>query len=309
MDSKPRPKIILGPYFVGSTQNPDETAKVSESVVGIGVVMEFATTARSYRIPLFRNIYSFDPRRLQLENLQLHSKDIPCDVEYRPFYATETVVGTFIPLDAVLAGIFREFKVERSLLAVLSELLEVVNLGYSFSCLAGCLIDPLEKDGFELSLQSSYGRSVCGVICWVPPSQRKQTPPGGILVSSVDFRPRPDGTLGKGSWKEPWKECLSSELCRLLRDRVRATPFEILTDFGKEKLLATFEWTPLARLTTKQAKGARIEFIRANPHLQKNIRSLAEALRNAHLYAESTTVHQVMKFLPGLIQESKVPTA
>ena len=307
MDSKLRPEIVLGPYFVGATQNPDEPAKVSENVIGVGVAMEFATANRSYRIPLFRKIYSFDPSRFQLENLQLHSKDIPCDVEYRPFFATETAVGTFIPLDAVLAGIFREFKVQRSLLAVLTELSDTIALGFPFSCLAGCLIDSLAKDGFELSLQNSYGRSVCGVVCWVPPSQRNQPQRGGILVSSVDFRPRPDGSLGKGSWKEPWKESVSSELCRLLRDRAPGTPLEILTELGKEKLLATFEWTPLARLTTKQAKEARIEFIRSNPHLLTNIRSLAEALRNAQLYAESTTVHQVMKFLPALIQESEVP--
>lgn len=163
-----------------------------------------------------------------------------------------------------------------------------------------------EESGFELSLKSSYGRSVSGVVLWVPPPERSNSERGGFLACCVEFRPRPDGTLGKGSWKEPWQESVSSELCRELRQRAPSSPVQVLTDTGKEKLLAMFEWTPLSRMTTKQARGARVEFIRANPGLKGNTRALAEALRNASLYAASTTVHQVMKFLPSLISESEL---
>jgi len=209
--------------------------------------------------------------------------------------------------EAVLAEIFREFEVHRTVADVLVDLANIVPLDSGFRCVAGCLVETLHKEGFELSLQSSYGRSVSGIVCWTLPSERAKSEPGGILACWIEFRPQPDGTLGRGVWKEPWQESVSSTLCRELRRRARGSPIEILTDSGKEKLLALFEWTPLARMTATQARQARLEFIRAHPELRSNTRALAEALRNANLYAESTTVHQVLKFLPSLISESLLP--
>jgi len=303
MSTHLRPEIVVGPFFV---RTPDE-GLVSEKVARVGAAMEFATVNGSMRIPLFRKICSYAPARCQLEELLLRSCDLPCDVQYWSFYAVETGVEVFIPLEAVLAGIFREFSVHRTGMAVLADLASTVQLDFQRACLARCLVEALETEGFELSLDSSYGRTVTGAACWVPPPERNNSEPGGILACFVEFRPRPDGTLGKGTWKEPRPEGISSQLCRELQQRVRGTPIEMLTAVGRQKLLAMFDWTPLARMTAKQAREARLRFIRAHPELKANARALAEALRNAELYAESTTVHQVMKFLPSLLSESELP--
>ena len=125
------------------------------------------------------------------------------------------------------------------------------------------------------------------------------------MVSWLDFRPQPDGTLGKGVWTKPLEDQIFCEFQREFLNRFRYAPVEILSENGKNKLLAEFQWTPLARMTSKQARAARIAFIREHPTLKDNLKSLAEAMRKAGLYAESTTSHQVMKFLPSLISESE----
>ena len=126
------------------------------------------------------------------------------------------------------------------------------------------------------------------------------------MVSWMDFRPTPDGTLGKGVWTKPWDTTVENELHQLFHSRFKYEPIAILTHEGKNRLLTEFQWTPLARMTNKEARIARTTFIREHPELKVDHRRLAEALRNAGLYAESTTIFQVMKFLPSLISESGV---
>jgi len=301
MDSYPQPEIVFGPFFVSTS----ESGSVSPNVAKVGAAMEFATVGGSFRIPLFRKICSYAPNQFLLSELLIHADDIPCDVQYLPFYAAVTNIGKFIPLEATLADLFRAFRVRRTMMSVLEDLTNTLCLGLNFNTISGCLVEPLEKEGFEFSIQHPYGRSVSGIICWIPPANRKSQKHDGILCSWIEFRPRPDGSLGGGTWKEPWNESVSNQLYHELRKRVRGKPCQTLTQFGAEKLLSTFEWTPLARMTVKQARQARVEFIRNHSDLKADFRALALALRDAKLYAESTTVHQVMKFLPSLITESE----
>ena len=99
------------------------------------------------------------------------------------------------------------------------------------------------------------------------------------MVAWMDFRPQPDGTLGKGIWKETWKEDISNELYIEFRNSFRDAPLDILSKAGENKLLAEFQWTPLARMTAREARAARIEFIRKHPALKDNHNGLATALQ------------------------------
>lgn len=298
----PPVEIVVGPYFVSAPM----AQRRAPQVASIDAVMEFATQQGSSKIPLFRKICSQRPDKCDLDEILIHSDDIPCDVEYRPFYAASSPEGTFVPLDAVLAAMFRDFRINRTPREVLADLCETVHPGFAWRRRGGLLTDTFERRGYGVSMIDAYGRSVKAVLCWSPPTEREKAEEGAVLVAWMDFRPQADGTLGEGVWKEPWKEHLSNVLYHEFRKNLAFKPVEVLSESGKEQLLADFEWTPLARMTAKQARAARIKFICENAALKSNPRSLAEALRNAGLYAASTSVHQVLKFIPSLIAESEI---
>lgn len=295
-------EIVLGPFFVAGI--PTEIPP--EQVASVGAAMEFATPGGACRIPLFRKRCSYAPDRCEFDDLVIHQNDLPCEVQYRLFYAAETRIGTFVPLNAVLVSMFQQFKINRTAADILNDLSATVALEFHHARKPALLCDFLQDEGFGLSWIQFYGRRVNTVICWCPPNERGKTSEGGILVSWMDFRPKPDGTLGNGVWVEPFKDSISHALHREFHSRFKHRPLEILSDQGKKALLAEFQWTPLARMTSKQAREARITFIREHKVLAGNPKELAEAMRSAGLYAESTTSHQIMKFLPSLISQSGV---
>ena len=48
----------------------------------------------------------------------------------------------------------------------------------------------------------------------------------------------------------------------------------------------------------------RIELIREAPHLWESPKELAATLHRAELYSRSTSIHQIVKFLPSLLAEA-----
>lgn len=70
-------------------------------------------------------------------------------------------------------------------------------------------------------------------------------------------------------------------------------------------LLDCFKWTRLARMTNKEARAARVEFARSHPDLLDTPRELALALRQAQLYAEATSVRDVLKHLDAIIAAAR----
>jgi hypothetical protein len=60
-------------------------------------------------------------------------------------------------------------------------------------------------------------------------------------------------------------------------------------------------------MTSRQAREARLQFIRQHPDLVGDGRKLAEAMQKAGLYSECTTPWQITKFLPSLLAELGMP--
>jgi|SRR6185437_1535199 len=298
----PPPQVLIGPYFVRTPALESPSA----SAVSIGASLEFSTPSACYSIPLYRKVCSYDPEKFNLSSIVIHPKDIPCDVEYRLFYSVESSEGTFVPLDAVLVGMVHDFTIERSAWDILGDLAETLRPAFDWRRLPGLLKDSFEQDGFGISMIDTYGRYVKVILSWSLPVERGKDEEGAVLVSWMDFRPKADGTLGYGSWKEPFKDSFSNVLYQTFRRKNHSHPVDLLSEFGKRNLLAYFEWTPLARMTPKEARVARVKFISQNPDLKSNPKQLAEKLRAAGLYASSTSLHQVLKFLPSLISESDV---
>jgi hypothetical protein len=128
-----------------------------------------------------------------------------------------------------------------------------------------------------------------------------------LVTGGVDFRPRPNRTLDRGKWIGARKHSAEELLFSRLRSLCAGTPVDVFTEETKARMLAEFDWTPLALMTHKQARNARIEFVRANAALTMDAMQLAHALKSAKLYSEDTSLSQIRRFLPSLLKAAHIP--
>ena len=80
-----------------------------------------------------------------LDEILIHPDEVPCDVEYRIFHATSSPEGTFVPLNAVLAVMFRDFAIKRTPRDVLADLCETVRPDFYWRRRGGLLSDSFER--------------------------------------------------------------------------------------------------------------------------------------------------------------------
>jgi hypothetical protein len=69
-------------------------------------------------------------------------------------------------------------------------------------------------------------------------------------------------------------------------------------------LLSHFEWTPTTRHTALEIWEMRIAMAKSAAHLWDSPRELAVLLHQEWLYSQNTGIHQIVKFLPSLVQEA-----
>jgi hypothetical protein len=126
-----------------------------------------------------------------------------------------------------------------------------------------------------------------------------------FCAGAMEFRPRPDRTLNNGKWLTP----VPGHLIALLRDIMQkacpGTPLNLLSEEGQRIVLDAFKWTPLAMMSNKQAKQARVEFAKKHPELLESPRELALAMRKAQLYSESTSMGNILDHLGSIIAAAK----
>ncbi len=267
--------------------------------------LEMATAQASFRAPLYRKVCTY-LQRGDLSEILLQAVDLPFDFLYSPTFAAQTETGLFVPLEAFLVGLYREYRVLRSVFDVFTDLGEMVGFAGGRTCQLQPLVPAAATLGFAVGRIESFGRRLLVDMYWIPPQDRGQTMRKlPISATAVDFRPRPEGTLDKGKWVEP-KDCFARTLLTAeLRKVVPGDPISLFTEAGQAELLSHFEWTALARMTHKQARAARVRFVGEHPEIAEDVRKMAEALQKAGLYSEMTTVWSIAKLLPALIAEAR----
>ena len=78
----------------------------------------------------------------------------------------------------------------------------------------------------------------------------------------------------------------------------------LLSEVGTRVALDSFKWTKVSTLTAKEAKQARIDFVREHPDLHNNHQAMAKALKTADLYSDTAEVYAIKKQVPRLIREA-----
>lgn len=294
--------ICIGPQIVACRDESDSSAGVAFT----GWALEFATSTLHINIPIYRNVHSSNIEQVDLDDLVFHERFQNLDMMIPPHLIAHTAKGRFLPMGSYACALYSQFNQARHITQLLEDIRNVISISRRF-----CLPDftrpdlvswELQKMGFELVSTFSYGRIIMAGLAWTFPQDRSNSDPSRrVDVYQLEFRPSPSGELKNKSWITKEKSRFIDLLWELARSICNGDFTHALSDAGKDAVLNSFEWTPLARMSAKEARLARIRFISDHMSLVTQPKALADALRTNGLYSENTTLHQIAKFLPALI--------
>lgn len=298
-------EVVIGPYIVRERS----ACSSYEHVEATGYAIEFSTPDRVHRLPIFRcGKYSFEMGNFSA--YAVRNSDIPFEVTCFNFQVKELEGGPYITLSAFLAEMYQLHDGLTPIKRMFVDLAEA--LPFKDACRreinseAYPLINEVETAGYAISSVMPYGRRIFVDFCWRVPTAVAQENPRLIGLGSAAFRPRPDKRLDTGKWMPFRKHFVESLLWSELRGFGEGKPLVVLAEVTQVRILSEFDWTPLALMTSKQAREARIQFVRANRQLISDTKLLARALKQAHLYSDDTSVSQIRKFLPSLLMAAQV---
>lgn len=294
-------EIVIGPFL----SRRIETKLTYPDVEDTGYDLEFATAVEAYRLPIFR----CDARSggtLSFEDFTVREDDMPFGVECFNFQVKELHGGPYIMLTAFLAALYRRYKTLSPIKRFFVDFAEQLPFGDSQCRLEDASAYPLRaeiaKQGYVISSVVPYGRRIFVDFAWRLSPKTCPNINSFLFAGIANFRPQPDQTLDRGKWIPPRKHFVQNLLFSELRTLSETMPANLLSEEAELKMLAEFEWTPLALMTQKQARNSRIEFVKANAELAKNPKELAKALQAAKLYSQDTSLSQIRKFLPSLLK-------
>jgi hypothetical protein len=295
--------IAFGPFL---TRGPGRSL-ARPNIESTGCLLEFSSASQGARIPIYRRR---DEGARDFSDYLFHERDAPFPMRYSPYNAVQTELGLFVGLESLIVALYQERQVARPLERFLSEFRDCLPLEK-----AAIFSDAKPKAGFKPGLTElgfylldmfSYGRRLTASVGWYCPQDRANLEHAPFFsAGALEFRPRPDGTLDAGKWLEPAPGHLISLLRDLMRKASPGAPLGLLSEEGKRMILDAFKWTPLARMTNKDARQARVEFAKKHPELLENPKQLAQAMRQAQLYAETTSLRNILGHLDSIIHAAR----
>lgn len=298
--------ISLGPFI-----NPCNAGGLSPAgLISTGCSFEFGGDRIGGSFPLFRKVASGSSTVIQFDDYYVFSDQLPLAVLHFPHQLLTVDGMRLLRLECVLAGLYQEHEVRRSLLKVLEEFAAVLpfDSGFSQRMVEGAsLIAPqLQQAGFEVLGFLSYGRMLDVRIGWVLEQDRSTSEARRCFHAlSIDFRPNPDRSLDVGKWLLPINTVLNHHFAEMLVKLAGREPLDALSPAGKQAALNAFKWTKVSLLTVKQLRAARVEFIRSHPELHQKPKELAAAMKADGLWTDITELHAITKQIVRL-RETKV---
>ena len=257
---------------------------------------------------VYRRIYHWQPDKTQFRDFYVSEDEVPFVLlpVVGQIKEQSTRSGKLIALEAVLASLYIKHEVKRLFTSFLTEVhdhLPVNHCYYPRIEYGSEMVDPaLAKLGFEVIKFATYGRTLTVQLGWVFPQDRQNSVGSlNVYAATVEYKPRPDRTLGKGKWLSP-AEASFSYLFTLMLESMDQN--HLLSKMGIKAAVENFKWTKVSTLTAQEAKLARIDFVRQHPELHNNHQTLAKALKNADLYSDTAEIYAIKKQVPRLIREA-----
>lgn len=222
--------LTIGPLFTGHAAPVPQSATVAP----IGLQVEWAGANEMAAIPLYCYRPKHAPRRLRLEHIMFAAERLPFALECSDYQVIETAQGTYLPLEALLSGLYAKYQVGRSIFVVLAELAELVSLSGSVRhpiARPGLLIPQLEQKGFLLNSVFRDGQRIVAEIGWRSPHQEYL-----FHTCLCEFGCRNIGHGNTGAWKPTSLIGVHQPLARELHRLAPGTPDTLLTSAGRDFL-------------------------------------------------------------------------
>jgi hypothetical protein len=244
--------LTIGPFFTEHHPSASENPRV----VPLGFQLEWATTKEVAAIPLFRHLPRHGPNRVRLEHLVFASAQLPFDIECSEYPVIETPLGTYLPLEALLSGLYSRFEISRSIFVVLAELTELVSLS---GCvrrpigISGLLIPEAEQKGFLLNSVFRESERIFAEIGWQHPLQEYvfHTCLCGFSSKRIE-RGEP------GIWTAAGVIGVNQPLSRELRNIAPGSPSSLFTPLGQSFLKSHSSTHPARALRAKSRPNKKV---------------------------------------------------
>jgi len=273
-----------------------------------GYTLELSSDEFVLNASIYRQIRSWQPTKIPFDGFFVQFDQVP----FRLTPASEirekdSTIGALVSLDAVLCSLYIKHEVKRPIISLLQELRNDLPLNHcSYPRIENgtqMIQEDLGNLGFEVVGFFSFGRTITVQFGWVFPQDRRDSNCKLCLYAgSIEFKPRPDRTLGKGAWRPPLEVSVSYLLADWLE--LMGKP-GMLSEMGVQAAVDNFKWTRVSLLTNTEAAKARIDFVRDHPELHNNHQSLAKALKEAELYSDTMEIYAIKKQVLKLIEKAK----
>jgi hypothetical protein len=300
--------IVFGPFLTRSEHLDLEP----EGFMHTGYSIEMVVDNTHHLLPVYRDESHLGCKLSPLDDFCFPepSTGWPVDFIFRGFHDKPTTHGRMVSISPVLMEIFRSLKPAVGLEDFLREFRELLPVSASRE---PCWIrkpmrdvrlsENLAEAGFVVARITNFGVSLTVDIAWCFGDDYDGWQK--IDAGKMEFRPR-CGKLNNGKWSRlKWRETIESHFWDRFESIAPGKPIDCFrSEEDIENLLSHFEWTPTTQHSEAEIRRMRVEFVHGSRHLWETPKELAGALQRAELYSRSTSLHQIVKFLPSLMAEA-----
>jgi hypothetical protein len=221
--------LTIGPHFLSAC---GAAPGCNQVVVPLRVSVEWAHAQAAVGIPLFRHRPRYASDRLRLEHVIFRRTELPFDLACSQYQVVESPLGTYLPLESLLVGLYRKYEPARCIFSVLSELASLLPLHNSVLLPdAGLLVPQAELREFRLNTLILERGCLYAEIGWRPANEIYL-----FHTSICAFRATRDGGIDAGHWKPPVLVGVAELLANKLRQLVPGAPETLFTSLGRSLL-------------------------------------------------------------------------
>lgn len=286
--------ILLGPFIKAGGDGSYE----EDPIFFTGHSLQFSTSMDGFEVPIY--YFGIEGTRSSHFTEYMFPVDhCPIDFTYRPSIDSHrNSRGPFISLSRMIAAMFGDFSTSFPVTEFLQKFAQALPFQGDLNLPDTSAMKPeLVEKGFAVSGVISYGDCIVVSFCWSPAiNSATGQAPSNISCGMMQFRPRPDGSLGNGKWWEPREGSIGLRLFEVLRKASASQhPLGCFSEAGIKRCLDSFEWLPKHKMSKSELASKRLEVIKESPSLWNDARGLAQALKDQGLYSTSTDVNQIMR--------------
>ena len=302
--------IALGP-FLSASKHPDF---IEDDLQHTGFSLELVVDDQHFLHPIYKDVSYWRREKPAFRDFYLGEADIgwPLEFDLRGFHKKQTPNGEeLVCISPLLRAIYTDFDLVGQIEDFLREFRSSIwissnnepGLPYEPVHEIG-LIPELADQGFSVAEVRSYGVTLNVDIVW---SFRDEYPGWQkILAGFIEFRPR-CGELRTGKWLPlRWRECIEDLFVNRFRSIAPEVPNDSFSPKDLDNILAHFEWMPTTLRSENELRALRIGLVRNSPQNWHDPHELARMLLSEELYSQNTSISQIVRGLPRLIQLARI---